>query len=224
MLLSIDRLLQLLSEGKSLEKISELANCEASDVVNMIDDARKLLAKHDKTNSKRKIIIKKKKETVQNSEQSENDAYIRELLNGTELSAIPVNASLVMYIAGESVSEPGNAGIGIIIFDKQNIQIGKVSDYIGLRTGLVAVYIALIRALKLSIYFQASEVKIRTDSEHLIRQLTGISKEINLEIRKYIDEINSLSSKFNNFKIEQISKSQNDKANFLAQKGVEKSR
>jgi len=224
MLLSIDRLLQLLSEGKSLEKISELANCEASDVVNMIDDARKLLAKHDKTNSKRKIIIKKKKETVQNSEQSENDAYIRELLNGTELSAIPVNASLVMYIAGESVSEPGNAGIGIIIFDKQNIQIGKVSDYIGLRTGLVAVYIALIRALKLSIYFQASEVKIRTDSEHLIRQLTGISKEISLEIRKYIDEINSLSSKFNNFKIEQISKSQNDKANFLAQKGVEKSR
>lgn len=224
MLLSIDRLLQLISEGKNLEKISELAHCETDDVIHMINEARELLAKHEKAQSKRKIIIKKKKDAFADASSSSDDAYIREILNGAELSAIPVNTPLVMYIDGESENDRGHAGIGIVIFDQQNRQIGKVSDYIGLRTNTAAEYIALIRALKLTIYFQASEVKIRTDSEQIIRQLNGKSKEINRETGKLIDEVNLLTSRINNFKLEQISRSQNDKADFLAKKGSEKYR
>lgn len=223
MLLSIDRLLQLVSEGKSLEKIAELADCEVTDVITLVNDARELLAKHEKALSKRKIIIKKKKDN-QPTGQSNDDAYIREILNGAELSAIPVNTPIVMYIDGDSESDPGHAGIGIVIFDEQNRQIGKVSDYIGLRTNLAAEYLALIRALKLSIYFQASEVKIRTDSELIIRQYTGKSKERSADIQKFIDEVTSLAAKINNFKLEQITRSQNDKADFLAKKGSEKYR
>jgi len=223
MLLSIDRLLQLISEGKSLEKIAELADCEVSDVTGLINEARELLSKHDKALSKRKIIIKKKKE-ISASVKSPDDSYIREILNGAELSAIPVNTPIIMYIDGETEKEPGHAGIGIVIFDNQNRQIGKVADYIGSRTKLSAEYIALIRALKLAIYFQASEVKIRTDSELVLRQYSGKSKELSPESHKFIDEINYLSKQIKNFRIEQITKSQNDKADFLAKKGLEKYR
>lgn len=221
MLLSIDRLLQLISEGKSLEKIAELAECEVTDVTGLINEARELLSRHDKALTKRKIIIKKKKES-QPSIQSHDDSYIREILNGAELSAIPVNTPIVLYIAGESVKDPGHAGIGIVIFDQQNRQIGKVSDYIGMRTKLAAEYVALIRAIKLALYFQASEVKIRIDSELVIRQYTGKTKEMSIEIQKFIDEINVLKNKISSFKLEQITKSQNDKADFLAKKGSEK--
>lgn len=221
MLLSIDRLLQLVSEGKSLEKIAELAECEVSDVTGLINEARELLSRHDKALSKRKIIIKKKKE-VQSAIQSHDDSYIREILNGAELSAIPVNTPIVLYIAGESEQNPGHAGIGIVIFDQQNRQIGKVSDYIGMRTKLAAEYVALIRAIKLAIYFQASEVKIRIDSELVIRQYTGKTKELSTETQKLIDEINALTDKISSFKLEQITRSQNDKAEFLAKKGSEK--
>ena len=223
MLLSIDRLLQLVSEGKSLEKIAELADCEVSDVTSLINEARELLSKHEKALSKRKIIIKKKKEN-KSSTQNYDDSYIREILNGAELSAIPVNTPIVLYIAGESESDPSHAGIGIVIFDQQNRQIGKVSDYVGMRTKLAAEYVALIRAIKLALYFQASEVKIRTDSELIIRQYSGKTKDINIDFRKFIDEINSLKTKIPNFKLEQITRSQNDKAEFLARKGSEKSK
>ncbi|HOP28460.1 MAG TPA: reverse transcriptase-like protein [Spirochaetota bacterium] len=223
MLLSIDRLLQLVSEGKSLEKIAELADCEVSDVTSLINEARELLSRHEKALSKRKIIIKKKKEN-KSSTQNYDDSYIREILNGAELSAIPVNTPIVLYIAGESESDPAHAGIGIVIFDQQNRQIGKVSDYVGMRTKLAAEYVALIRAIKLALYFQASEVKIRTDSELIIRQYSGKTKDINIDFRKFIDEINSLKTKIPNFKLEQITRSQNDKAEFLARKGSEKSK
>ena len=223
MLLSIDRLLQLISEGKNLEKIAEMANCEVNDVVNMINEARELLNKHEKAFSKRKIIIKKKTEEGQNRSDYD-DAYIRDILNGAELSAIPVNTPLIMYIGGDSTGNPGHSGIGIVIFDNQNRQIGKVSDYIGLRTCITAEFLALVRALKLAIYFQSSELKIRTDSEVIIRQLNGDNKSKNNDLKKFIDEINELSGKVKNFKLEQISKSQNDKADFLAKKGSEKYR
>ncbi len=224
MLLSIDRLLQLISEGKSIEKISEMADCETNDVINLISEARELLTRHEKVLSKRKIIIKKKADPESSPQQTYDDSYIRELLNGAELSAIPVNNPITMYIDGESEDDPGHAGIGIVIFDNENRQIGKVSDYIGLRTKAVSEYIALIRALKLAKYFQASEVKIRTDSENILRHLTGKLKEKNNEMQKFIDEVQSIIAKTKNFRLEQISKSQNDKADFLAKKGSEKYR
>jgi hypothetical protein len=60
MLLSIDRVLQLISEGKSIEKIAELAECETAEVVDIIQSARELLQKHEKVSIKRKVILKKK--------------------------------------------------------------------------------------------------------------------------------------------------------------------
>lgn len=223
MLLSIDRLLQLISEGKSLDKIAELADCEITDVTGLLNEARELLAKHDKAHSKRKIIIKKKKE-AEPSSQTYDDTYVREILNGAELSAIPVNTPIVMYIDGESESDPGHAGIGIVIFDKENRQIGKVCDYAGIRTGIAAEYLSLIRALKLAIYFQASEVKIRTDSDIIIRQFTGKTRDNFSDTQKFIDEVKKLTAKLSNFKLEHVSRSQNDKADFLAKKGAEKYR
>jgi hypothetical protein len=37
MLLSIDRVLQLIAEGKNIEKIAELADCDAADVAVLIE-------------------------------------------------------------------------------------------------------------------------------------------------------------------------------------------
>ena len=63
MLLSIDRVLQLLAEGKSIEKIAELANVDSNDVLAIIEEARKIVNQFDKQKSKSKIIIKKKNNT-----------------------------------------------------------------------------------------------------------------------------------------------------------------
>jgi len=223
MILTIDRVLQLLSEGKTIDKISQLASCDESDVTAIIEEARKLLNRHEKNASKKKIIIKKKIGTSSFPEQSfEEDKIARELLSGAELSVIPVNASLVIYTGGESAGNPGNAGIGIIILDSSNRQIGKISDFIGIRTKLAAEYMAVIRSIKLASFFQAKDIKIRTDSEIIIKHIAGTIKINNKNILKYHDELLQLLKNNTYIKIEYIPGHQNDKARFFALKGSEK--
>ncbi len=223
MILTIDRVLQLLSEGKTIDKISDLASCEESDVVAIIDDARKLLLKHEKISSRKKIIIRKKPDSAPLPSQSyEDEKMVRELLSGAELSVIPINASLIFYVGAESSGSPGNSGIGIVILDSSDRQIGKVSDFIGKRTKLTAVYMAVIRAIQMAEYFQVKDVKIRTDSDLLIKHINGSVQISNKNILRYYENLMSLLLKNKEVKIEYIPRHQNDKAKFFAIQGSEK--
>jgi ribonuclease HI len=224
MLLSIDRVLQLIAEGKTIDKIAELAGCELSDVTALIEEARELLIKHEKNFSKRKIILKKKNIENQGQNTDIEKNYIKEILNGAELAAIPVNTPLTIYSGGISSGNPGHAGIGIVIFDNENRQVGKVSEYIGQRTNITAEYTAFLRSLKLADYFQVSELRLRTDSEAIIRQLAEDFKTNNSEVLKFIKEADSLIKKIKKFKVEYIPKNLNDKAIYLAKKAFEKIR
>ncbi|HQO39049.1 MAG TPA: reverse transcriptase-like protein [Spirochaetota bacterium] len=224
MLLSIDRVLQLLAEGKSIEKISELADCGTADVVSLIEEARELIHRHEKASGRRKLIIKNKKSADQKGPVSADDEVSHEVMSGTELAAIPVSASLTMYIHGMSDPESGNAGIGIVIFDHENRQVGKVSDFVGRRSEAAAEYVALIRALKLAEYFRVSELKIRTDSGRMVRQFSGGQEIKNATLRGLADQASVITDRIGHFRLELIPRSQNDKADFLARKGSEKSR
>jgi len=222
MLLSIDRVLQLISEGKNIDKIAELAECDSADVVTLIEEARELLAKHEKNFSKRKVILKKKRPDNTENNSAIDQTYIKEILNGAELAAIPVNTPLTMNVGIISSGNPGHSGIGIIIFDQDNRQVGKVAEYIGRRTVPAAEHFVFIRALKLAIYFQVSELKIRTDSEAIVRQLVDDFKTKDSETIKFLSEATSLIKKIKKFKVEHIVKSSNDKAIYLATKAAEK--
>ncbi len=224
MLLSIDRVLKLLAEGKSLEKIAELAHCEIKDVVNVIEEAILIIDKYEKQFSRKKIIIKKGSESheEEHTDNGENEQSIESLLfEGAELSTIPLNSSLTMYVDGASSGNPGPAGIGIVIFDHDGRQIGKISSYIGTRTNNYAEYSALIRALKIAIYFKAKVVKIRTDSELVVKQISGDFKVKNDQIKKLHDLAVSLLKSIDNCKIEHVPRSQNDKADYLAKKAIQ---
>ncbi len=223
MLLTIDRVLQLLSEGKTIDKISQMATCDDADVVSVIEEARELLNKHEKNASRKKIILKKKTSSEpKNAQSDEDDRKAREILSGAELSVIPVNASLVIYAGAESLGNPGNAGIGIVIVDSNDRQIGKVSDYIGVTTKLTADFMAVIRALKMASYFQVKDVRIRTDSEVLVKQVNGTMKMNNANLLRYYDKLKKLLAENSTAKIEYIAEHHNDKARFFALKGCEK--
>ncbi len=224
MLLSIDRVLKLLAEGKSLEKIAELAHCEIKDVVEVIEEAITIINKYEKQFARKKIIIKKgADEHDREQSQSGHDTPTLEsqLFEGTELSTIPLNSTLTMYTDGASSGNPGPAGIGIVIFDHDGRQIGKVSSYIGSRTNNYAEYTALIRALKIAIYFKTKVLKIRTDSELIVKQISGEYKVKNDQIKKLYDQAVSLIKQISSCKIEHVPRSQNDKADYLAKKATQ---
>jgi ribonuclease HI len=222
MLLSIDRVLQLLAEGKSIEKIAELANVDSSDVLAIIEEARKIVNQFDKQKSKSKIIIKKKNNinTQIPMEMKETD---EELFDGFEvLSTIPTESVLTMYVDGASKGNPGPAGIGIVIYNNDDQFVGKVSSYIGKKTNNQAEYVALIRAMLIAIYFKTKFLKIRSDSELVVRQLLGEYQVNNSQIKKLYDKVMELKKQIPNFKIEHVMRNFNERADFLAKKAADK--
>lgn len=222
MLLSIDRVLQLLAEGKSISKIAELADCSVDDVVHVIERARGLLQKYEKPLARKKIIIKRGQEEIpENNDTDGTEGDIRDMLSGAEISVVPVDSSLVFYTGGASQGDPGHAGIGLVIHDQESRQIGKISDYIGNRTSKYAEYAAVIRALKIGLYFRTRHIKIRTDSELIVRQLDGKSQVTINYLKKLHNEALELTGKFKSCKVEHVTRNLNEKAAYLAKMGSE---
>lgn len=221
MLLNIDRVLQLLAEGKSVERIAELSQVRVEDVHSIIESARKLLLEHNKAQAKKKIIIRKVKEFPEEYPASpESDLDTAEIFTGAELTAVPLASSLTMYVDGASSGNPGPAGIGIVINDRDGRQVGKVSDYIGRKTNNAAEYAALIRALKIAIYFKTKELKIRTDSELAVKQIRGEYKVSNENIKPLYAEVIRLKKKINSCRIEHVTRNLNEKADYLAGRAI----
>jgi ribonuclease HI len=226
MLLTIDRVLQLLAEGKSAQKIAELSQAEASDIYKIIEEARKLLHNHENVKTKKKIIFKKKglpnfENTITNDSNGSEEVDTEEIFEGAELSAVPLGSYLLIYTDGASSGNPGHSGIGIVINDKEDRMVGKVSCYIGINTNNFAEYTALIRALKIAIYFKTKDLKIRTDSELVVKQIKGVYKVTSDTIKPLYDQAVKLKKKLNSCRIEHIPRSLNDKADYLAKKAVE---
>jgi len=223
MLLSLDRLLQLLAEGKGVKKISEMAKVDEIEIFNMIEDIRKILITFDKEGSKKKIIIKRKgvsQKSISNVDEIKTADMNEEIFQGAELTLIPVYSSLLIYVDGASTGNPGPAGIGIVIFDKEDRQVGKVSCYIGKGTNNYAEYMALIRGMKIAIYFNTKNLKIRSDSELVVKQIRGEYKVNSKNIIPLFEEAVKLKAMFQRFRIEHVPRNLNDKADYLAKKAV----
>ncbi|MEJ5362903.1 MAG: ribonuclease HI family protein [Spirochaetota bacterium] len=220
MLLSIDRVLQLLVEGKSLEKIAELSNVDVSEIQSVIEEARKIILEYDKQRAKSKIIVRKKSAITQNKDIAK---VFDDTLDGLEvLSTIPTESVLTMYIDGASKGNPGPAGIGIVIYDGDDRLVGKVSAYIGKKTNNQAEYIALLRAFQLALFFKTKILKIRSDSELVVRQLSGEYQVNNPNIKKLYERVLELKKQIPNVKIEHVMRNFNEKADFLAKKAADK--
>lgn len=214
MLLNIERVLKMLAEGKSAEKIAETAGVSIEEVYALIEEARKIVLLHDGPRAKKKVLLKKQAQKDIDAESPVKD----DLLAGAELSAIPIGASLVFYTDGASSGNPGPAGIGIVIFDAQDRQVGKVSLFVGETTNNIAEYSAVIRALKIAIYFQAKSVRVRTDSELVVRQINGQYKVKHEGLVPLFEQVMELMKQIPSVKVEYIPRNQNEKADFLAKK------
>lgn len=210
MLLTIDKVLQLLAEGKSVEKIAELAACGSEDVIGIIERARELLAKYERPAAKKKLIVKKKS----GNERQENLS----ILSGADFSAIPMNSRLIIFTAGDSVPQTKSAGIGLIITDEAGSRLGKVAMKIGRADKNSAICVGIKRALDIAAYFSTEKLSIRISSETLRKFLYD---EIALEgerLNAQKSEIMALLKQFPQWRIDSISDSQNDRALFLARK------
>ncbi len=126
-----------------------------------------------------------------------------------------------IYTDGASSGNPGPSGIGVVIeFDGRTVEISRS---IGKGTNNVAEYRALIAGLEKARELSGGspkDVEIFSDSELLVRQLNGIYRVKDLNLRRLWEKVNELLKGFRSYRIIHISREENMRADELAKRAI----
>ena len=85
-----------------------------------------------------------------------------------------MDETLTLEFDGGSRGNPGPAGIGVVVRAADGTPLLTLGRYIGKATNNVAEYMALITAIEQAKRLGAKRIKIRGDSELVVRQMTGV--------------------------------------------------
>jgi ribonuclease HI len=78
------------------------------------------------------------------------------------------------FTDGASRGNPGEAGIGVVVTDEASATVMSLHGYIGLCTNNVAEYTAMEALLERAGTLRCSRMVIHSDSELMVRQITGV--------------------------------------------------
>jgi ribonuclease HI len=83
-----------------------------------------------------------------------------------------VMPELVAYVDGGCLGNPGPSGIGVVINGCGSGPV-RIAKWIGHQDNNVAEYVALMEALQYAIALKAQKLHVYSDSEVMVRQMTG---------------------------------------------------
>lgn len=128
--------------------------------------------------------------------------------------------SLVAYVDGGSLGNPGPSGIGVVISGVRDGKL-KIAKWIGWQDNNVAEYLALLEALQCAVLLKAPALHVYSDSEVVVKQMTGVYAcrsprlySLNWTCRKLARSLK--------FSISHVSRELNAEANRLANSAARK--
>lgn len=81
-------------------------------------------------------------------------------------------SELVAYVDGGCLGNPGPSGIGVVINGGETGPV-RIAKWIGHQDNNVAEYAALMEALQYAVSLKAHTLHVYSDSEVVVRQMTG---------------------------------------------------
>jgi len=81
-------------------------------------------------------------------------------------------SELVAYVDGGSHGNPGSSGIGVVLHGARG-EKQHIAKWIGRQDNNVAEYVALLEALQIAIARNVRVLRVYTDSQVVVRQMTG---------------------------------------------------
>jgi ribonuclease HI len=121
-------------------------------------------------------------------------------------------AIVEIYTDGGSRGNPGPSAIGYVIQTQPPVKEGL---FIGVQTNNYAEYQALIHALKKTSQLKIDQVKIKMDSELIVKQLLGQYKVKHENMKPLHAEVKKLLEQFKLWTIEHVRREQNTEADEL---------
>src|SRR3954469_12507888 len=123
---------------------------------------------------------------------------------------------LAAHVDGGARGNPGPAGYGVMLRDQDGKTVAELSQYLGERTNNAAEYSGLLAALTYAVDHGHTALKVVSDSELMVRQLTGAYKVSNPELKQLYQQAQTLIRKLQHFEIRHVLRGQNKDADRLA--------
>ena len=127
---------------------------------------------------------------------------------------------VVIFTDGVAEPNPGPAAIGATIKDEQGKLVTSISQPIGRATSNQAEYRAIIAALERAISLGVSQVDMHSDSELVVRQITGQYRVKNASLKPLYQKVKRLQNRLKGFTITHVPREQNREADSLAGKAL----
>ncbi|MCH8865039.1 MAG: ribonuclease HI family protein [Chloroflexi bacterium] len=128
---------------------------------------------------------------------------------------------MLIWVDGAARGNPGPAAIGAVIKDEQGATLARISQRIGKTTNNQAEYRALIAALEKAVQLGARKVSVYSDSELVVRQITGRYRVKKAELKPLFQKVTQLQSRLESFSISHIPREQNTEADRLANEALD---
>lgn len=128
---------------------------------------------------------------------------------------------LTIHIDGGARGNPGEAGFGVHVADGEGRPRAALYGYLGVQTNNVAEYAALIAALRYAAEAGAESVRIRSDSELLVRQIAGSYRVRNRGLIPLFETARRLMDGMPGVSLEHVPRSQNREADALANRAMD---
>jgi ribonuclease HI len=122
----------------------------------------------------------------------------------------------IANIDGASRGNPGPASYAVVIRDPNGKTILELSKNIGRETNNVAEYYALLAALDYATSHNISALRIRSDSELLVRQMQGRYKVKSVDLKPLHERASKMAKQLGYFAIEHVRRELNRDADALA--------
>lgn len=143
------------------------------------------------------------------------------LFSEAHTPATPVG-TFTAQVDGASRGNPGPASYAVIITGPDGKRILELGKYLGRDTNNVAEYYALITALDYAASHNITRLRVRSDSELLVRQMQGRYKVKSPDLRPLYERALKLSRSFEFFAVEHVPREANRDADRLANEALDR--
>jgi ribonuclease HI len=130
--------------------------------------------------------------------------------------------SLIVSCDGAARGNPGPAGAGSQITTPDGEVVAEIAEGLGETTNNVAEYTAVILGLERAQELGATDVLLRSDSQLLINQITGVYRVKTPHLQPLHRRVRKLAAGFGSIRFEHIPRERNAEADRLANQGVDR--
>jgi ribonuclease HI len=129
--------------------------------------------------------------------------------------------SVTIHIDGGSRGNPGPAGAGVVLRDGQGAILYQAGLYLGRATNNVAEYRGLLAGLKAAADLKASQVRVVSDSELLVRQMNGQYRVKNEGLKPLYEQAKQLAGGFSRCAFQHVRRELNKEADHLVNQAID---